>query len=340
MGHIKGMLIWTGASLAAIVVLAIAMGGPGRPKSMNSISAPFKDVDFSGLPALRTFTARDGAMLGYRLYDTHEAPPAGSVVLVHGSSAHSQSLHVLANALRNGGFQTYALDIRGHGASGRRGHIDHVGQLEDDLVDFMQRMHPADPVTLVGFSSGGGFALRFAASKDQGLFANYLLLSPFISQDAATYRPDSGGWVSVGVPRLITLSVLNRLAITALNRLPVTAFALDDADSQGLTAQYDYSLAQNFRPLADFAANIRAIQRPMRVLAGTADEVFLSDRFSEVFRQAGKDVPVELVPGVGHIGMTIEPRALQAIVASVRAMNATDVTTATRQGSGVFNAAK
>ncbi len=46
--------------LAAIVGLAITFGGPGNPSVMASINDPFKSVDFSDLPKVSYFTARDG----------------------------------------------------------------------------------------------------------------------------------------------------------------------------------------------------------------------------------------------------------------------------------------
>lgn len=81
--------------------------------------------------------------------------------------------------------------------------------LESDLAAFVQAAQPPQPSTLVGFSAGGGFALRVAGSQQQKLFHSYLLLSPFINPKAPNQRPDSGGWVSVGVPRIVALSVLN-----------------------------------------------------------------------------------------------------------------------------------
>jgi alpha-beta hydrolase superfamily lysophospholipase len=37
--------------------------------------------------------------------------------------------------VRAAGITTYVPDIRGHGGSGRRGDIDYIGQLDDDLAD-------------------------------------------------------------------------------------------------------------------------------------------------------------------------------------------------------------
>jgi len=163
--------------------------------------------------------------------------------------------------------------------------------------------------------------LRFAGSVRQRLFSSYLLLSPFISQDAPTYRPNSGGWVSVGVPRLIAIAMLNAVGIRAFNDLPVTKFVLNDEAKGILTSQYSFALAQNFRPGRDYRANIRAVGQPLRIVAGQDDEVFYADQFAGVFKAEGKDVAVTLLPGIGHIQLTLEQDAVQAAVAAVRGMN-------------------
>src|SRR4051812_38197695 len=195
--------------IAAVLAGAIAFGGPANPPPMASVADPFKAVRYEDLPALAHFVARDGTKLAFRPYPAQAASPKGSVVLVHGSSGKSRGMHVMAKAFAASGYSAYALDIRGHGDSGEKGTIAYVGQLEDDLEDFVRSVKSPQPMTLVGFSSGGGFVLRFAGSGRQALFSNYLLLSPFISQDSPTYRRDAGGWVGVGVPRWVAIAVLD-----------------------------------------------------------------------------------------------------------------------------------
>ena len=303
-----------GAALVAALGAAIAFGGPIPPPQMTSINDPFKSLDFSDLPPLQKYVARDGASLAYRLYGTAVTPAKGSIVLVHGSSASSNSMHILAKAFAKAGYQAYALDIRGHGASGIKGQIGYIGQLEDDLESFTHAVTLQKPATLAGFSSGGGFALRFAGSPRQDLFQSYLLLSPFLSQDAPTFRPNSGGWVNIGIPRLIAISILNGFGIRAFNNLPVTSFALNEEAKAFLTPEYSYALAQNFRPLADYEANIRSAMQPVAVLAGTADEAFYTDKLQDTFRKQGKNWTVTLLPGIGHISLTLEPSAVDAAV--------------------------
>ena len=303
----------------ALLALALAFGGPAQPAPLDSINAPFRSLDMRALPPLSSFQARDGRALTYRVY-TATGAPRGSVTLVHGSSASSESLHPMAQALVAAGWQVWALDMRGHGGSGTRGQIDHVGQLDEDLADFVAAVQPPKPATLAGFSSGGGFVLRIAGGAQQALFDSYLMLSPFLGQDASTHRPDSGGWVKVGVPRLVALMVLDRLGIRALHHLPVTRFALDKASRARLTAFYGYALATDFRPPDDHQATMRAAKQPCMILAGDADEAFRSDRFADEVAQAGQRWPVRLLPGLGHIALTLDPQGLQAITEAVAAL--------------------
>ena len=125
------------AVFVAAFGLAIALGGPSEPAPMSSINDPFKKVDFSDLPELSHFPARDGSKLSFRAYPAVGDAIKGSVVLVHGSSASDSSMHVMAKGFAAAGYAAYALDIRGHGQSGVKGHIAYIGQLEDDIEDFV-----------------------------------------------------------------------------------------------------------------------------------------------------------------------------------------------------------
>src|SRR2546423_14492919 len=88
------------AVLLAALALAIALGGPGEaPPPMSSISDPFKKVDFSDLPERSYFTARDGAKVAFRAYLAAGDAVKGSVVLVHGSTAGSRSMHLMAQGI-------------------------------------------------------------------------------------------------------------------------------------------------------------------------------------------------------------------------------------------------
>jgi non-heme chloroperoxidase len=303
---------------ALVIAVAIALGGPSQPAPLASINTPFKDVNFADLPPPRRYNATDGQALSYRFYPA-SGKRQGAVVLVHGSSASGTSLHVLAKGLRDAGYDAYTLDMRGHGLSGPHGHIAYIGQLDDDLRAFMQAVQPARPNTLLGFSSGGGFVLRVAASPQQSLFDGYLLLSPFLGPQAATYRPDAAGWVKVGVPRIVALRAINQLGVHAFNELTVIRYALDAQAQKLLTPSYSYNPLGNFGPPDDLPQAIARVQCPVAVIVGSNDELFNATQFTPTFRAAGARWPVQLVPGLGHITLTLQPAGIAAVVQQLRA---------------------
>jgi alpha-beta hydrolase superfamily lysophospholipase len=314
MVSVMKIILTVAAVLLAGLGAAIWSGGPRDIAALDSINAPFAKVDFSTVPKAQTYAARDGTALAYLHYPAGGTSPATRrIVLVHGSSARGQSMHPLAQSLAAEGFNVDALDMRGHGDSGTRGQIAYIGQLEDDVADFAKAVPHAGGNTLLGHSSGGGFVLRFAASAQQTLFDRYVLLSPYLRYDAPTAKPNNGNWVSVGVPRLLGLRLLNAVGITALNHLPMTRFALNDAAKQLLTPSYSFALAANFAPHLDYVQDIRNAKGVMQIVAGSDDELFDATRFASVFADAGKPVAVTLMPGVNHMGITLEKSALAAV---------------------------
>lgn len=308
-------------TLLAGLAAAITWGGPKDIAPLPSINDPFAKVDNSQLPPAQQYTARDGASLAWHAYSPTN-PVAGKaprrVVLVHGSSARGQSMHVLAQALAAQGHTVAALDMRGHGASGPRGQAAYVGQLEDDLEDFMRGVPHAGPQTLMGFSSGGGFALRFAGSTRQALFERYVLLSPYLHHKSPTARPSGGNWASIGLPRIVGLTILNQVGITQWNHLLVLRFALNDVARQLLTPSYSFTLMSNFRPNDDYKGDIKNARGTVCIVAGQDDELFYADRFADVFAQAGKPVSVTVVPGINHIGLTLNAAAVHAVAQACR----------------------
>ena len=225
------LIIVCGLAAGAVVALAgmIAFGTSAPPKPLASIGDPFKTVDFSDLPAAETVAARRGSPITFRHWDPPDpGSPERVVIAIHGSSASGSSLHPLAKALRAAGFTVYASDIRGHGATGERGDIDYAGQLDDDLADLTamaKARHPNAQLALLGFSSGGGFALHAAATPLATAFARIVLISPFLGPFAPTVRPKGGtAWAKAFVPRIIALAVLERFGIHAFEHLPVIAF--------------------------------------------------------------------------------------------------------------------
>jgi alpha-beta hydrolase superfamily lysophospholipase len=317
-GIIKAAL-WALAviGLASLVLAGMVAWAPRQPPELTSISDSRKSVDFSSLPAIERFQARDGTALGFRHYPAANPASGRVAIVIHGSSGSSATtIHALSAALAVRGVESYAIDVRGHGVSGTRGDIGYVGQLEDDLADFVavvRKSSPIAPLTLIGHSAGGGFALRVAASPIQNLFAETVLLAPYLGYRAPTNRPDSGGWASPDYPRIIALFALRALGIDCCDALPVLAFAVPPNSKKNLVSAYSDRLMRNFANHPDFRADIAAARKPLTIIAGADDELMLADKYAEAVRAAAPSANVKLIEGVNHMGIVSSPAAVSMV---------------------------
>jgi non-heme chloroperoxidase len=228
-------------------------------------------------------------------------------------------MHALAKALRDAEVSAYVLDIRGHGGSGRRGDIDYIGQIDDDLADFVTNLGPAksgEVRTLIGFSAGAGFAIRFAGGSYGGLFDRYVFLAPILP-GAPTLRPNAGGWTNISTPRVVTIASLDRLGIRVFDGFDVISYAVARENEQA-TSSYSYRLFANFSVGREYARYLNNIRRPAAVLVGSADEQVVADRLAPLFQSLGVKIPVTIVPGMTHVDMIATPTALNAVANAVR----------------------
>jgi alpha-beta hydrolase superfamily lysophospholipase len=317
-GGLKAV-VWSLAVIgfAGLVLAGLIAWPVHRPPELVSISKTARAVDRSSMPGIDRFHARDGTELGYRHYPVNSRAAGQIAIVVHGSSASSIAVHALAKALAERGVETYAPDIRGHGASGTRGDIVYLGQLEDDLADFVgeiRKTNPAAPLTLIGHSSGGGFALRVAGSPIQNLFERTVLLAPYLGYDAPSSRPNAGGWANPDIPRFLGLSLLRRLGIVCCESLPTIAFAVAPDSSPILAATYSYRLMRNFASSRDYRGDFAAAGKPIAVFAGASDELMFPDKYKDA---VGERAPVRLIDGVNHMGIVSDPAAVSVIVDDV-----------------------
>ena len=305
---------------AALLLTALVATPLRKPPPLASISDTARAVDRSTMPDLNRFQARDGTGLVYRHYPVRAVAVGRIAVLVHGSSGSSTSIHALADALAARGVETFAVDIRGHGASGARGDIGYVGQLEDDLQDFVgliRKTTPEAPLTLIGHSAGGGFALRVAGSPIQHLFARTVLLAPYLGYNAPTNRPDSGGWASADLPRIIALMVLRGIGLDCCDALPVVAFAVPPNSEKILVSAYTERLRRNFAANRDYRGDFAAARKPVMIVSGADDELMLADNYAEAVRGIMPPVDVKLIAGVNHMGILSAPKAVSSIAEDV-----------------------
>ena len=280
------------------------------------------DVAVDRLPPLEAYRARDGATLGYRAFQPSDPlQDAPIVVMLHGAGGHSGWMAQLALGLaaRKNAI-VIAPDLRGHGPSpARRGDVDYIGQLEDDVADLIGHLDSEDrEIVLLGHSAGGGLAIRFAGGNYSELVDKMVLVAPFLQHDAPTALPaDPDGWARPLVRRIAGLWMFNAVGISLLNHLTVVEFrfpdeVLDGSGSALATQHYSYRLQFSLSPRRDWRKDVAGLPRYL-VVAGSADTTFGAEAYEPALGPIAPRGDFVVLDGAGHADILVDVRLLEIV---------------------------
>jgi len=306
--------------IIALPFLLVATDWPKRELVASGETLDLRHTDL-GTPSVarETWIAPDGSALTVRRYPS-ENPSAPLVVMIHGSGLHSGQFDHLATALSSEGTANVLVpDLRGHGPSPeRRGDVDHVGQLEDDLAALIQtNAAPDQEVVLLGHSSGGGLVVRFAGGEHGAMLDRAILLAPYLGHDAPTTRPNAGGWAHPLIRRYIGLEILNGFGFARLNGLTVVQFNLPpgrnlDAKAGEMTTHYSYRLNTSYHPRPNLGEDISHLPNAL-LIAGTDDEAFVAEAYQPTMEAFTTRGTYHLLPGLQHMDVVNAPKTIELI---------------------------
>lgn len=264
------------------------------------------------MPVREPYRTRDGTELCFRKY-----PSAGSIhlILIHGSSSHSAYWHVFAkHTAQDGAANVYAVDLRGHGPNPkRRGDIDYIDQLEDDLADLIghiKRISPdSEKIVIGGHSSGGGLALRFSGGRYGGMIDGLMLLAPYLAHNAPMVRKNAGGWVSPNIPGIIGLSIIDGFGIHFLSGSKVLRFNLPEQYRTGdETLEYSFRLMRGMHP-ANYQTSLTKTRVSTLIIIGSSDEALCAEEFARGILPYKPDAAIQVVDGATHLGIVMNAQA-------------------------------
>ncbi|WP_136657331.1 alpha/beta fold hydrolase [Nitratireductor sp. XY-223] len=298
-----------------VIAFSLTLIGPrvGSTRSLNFDRLPSADSGVQPRP-LQTFEARDGQALSLAHY------PSDSnlkVILLHGSGYHGAYLAPLADHLAsNGVADVYVPNVRGHHGSGdRRGDVDYVDQLEDDIDEVAALILQDSPdarICIGGHSSGGALAMRYASGEYGSLIFCFFGLAPFLGPDAPTMPETDSGWAHISLPRIIGLSMLNNVGIHVLDGLETIRFNLPEPYRDGTeTLGYSWRLMTNFALNRDFESDIAGLPEESLVLVGSDDEALDADAFVPLFAKLGKQAQV--IDGLDHFGIVLDEGVMERL---------------------------
>jgi alpha-beta hydrolase superfamily lysophospholipase len=243
----------------------------------------------------------DRLRLHYRAWEADD--PRAALLVVHGMFEHSRRYQELGAFMAEGGLSTYALDLRGHGASeGRRGHARRFALFLQDLDRFrreVQGLVPQDtPVFMLGHSLGGLIVLRYLEEYDTPIRAA-VLTAPWLG-------------TAVPVPRwqVVLGGVLNRVLPAFPFPFRIDAATLSHDPARVADYQDDGDIHGIITPrlFAEISTAIhQALQRgdrihiPIRLLLAGDDRLVDTARSLAFARSLNPDrVTVEVLDGLFH----------------------------------------
>jgi len=237
-----------------------------------------------------------------------------NVVLVHGYAEHSGRYEAVGAALASSGFDVWAADLTGHGASsGERASVADLSHLVDDVLALLARVGDESrhrPTFLLGHSMGGLVATTVALDHQERLVG--LVLSGPAVGDPSALEP------------LLELDPLPEVVLSSelLSRDPRVG---EDYDRDPLNYRGPFR-RETLRSLTGGARRARArfgeLQLPVLVLHGGDDQLVLPAASEDLHAGvASSDKEIVVYPGLRHEILN-EPEGPEIVARIARWMSA------------------
>jgi non-heme chloroperoxidase len=250
------------------------------------------------------FTTSDGAQLYYT--DQGEGQP---VVFSHGWPLSSDAWQVELKVFADAGFRAIAHDRRGHGRSSSSYTGNDMDTYASNLAELIESLDLHD-VVVVGHSTGGGEAVRYAAQHGQGRVAKVVTagavppimlksdsnpegtpIEAFDGIRASVLKDRSQFWEDLANP----FFGANREGSTVSQGLK------DDFWRQGMLANLAaaYDCVKAFSE-TDFTDDLRALDVPIFIAQGDDDQIVPIAAAAEKAIKLVKHGTLKVYPGASH----------------------------------------
>ncbi len=246
----------------------------------------------------------------------HETPPrewnAASPIalLVHGLGGSHQSAYMIrmTSRLRDLGWRTFRMDLRGAGLGVRLARRIYTAACSDDVaqtIDAISHAYPGSPIALVGFSLGGNIVLKHAGeagSKVHPRLLGVVSLAPPIDlvrcSELIAKLPFYDRWYVRHLVQLVTEHEKNRPDVAPM-QFPAK-LTLQQFDDLYTAPRWGYRNVLDYYQRASAFPHLGNIRVPTLILTARDDPFVAVDPFEEIVPQ--DHVRVHIARHGGHLG--------------------------------------
>jgi predicted alpha/beta-fold hydrolase len=256
---------------------------------------------------------------GVRLQALHARPAGavrGSAILLHGWEGSAESYYVLSLSLRlfEAGVEVVRLNLRDHGDTHHLNEgIFHSCRLPE-VVGAVAALAPqlVHPPWLIGFSLGGNFMLRVAASEDARVpqLARVIAVSPVLHPDSAMIAMERGWPVYQRYfVRKWSRSLQRKRVLWPGTKVDEEFFRYGDLRrmTAAMVAQHTQfaDIAAYLDGYAVTGRRLATLRVPATILSALDDPIIPAQDLQRLAQSP--HLKVVAVPGGGHMGFMVSP---------------------------------
>ena len=267
---------------------------------------------------LRYYPANDGKFIAYRLFEPKDYATA-NLLFLHGSTLNS--LVYIPVGLRLSSqfrIRTYLIDFRGHGASdGRRGHIDYIGQLENDLSILMQNIkkdYSHLPLYLGAHCAGASVLTRYLTLEEKVEPDGYIFAAPLIVLKNGISKKTAPGLEQIcriRLGRILFIDFLNALGLRLFNQIRCADFMFPQEvliRMNTIIKSYSYHMVKSLN-MRHYYHNFKYLNKPTLVITGNKDKVVCAKEIENVFNiniKSNIDKTLQVIEGRDHFSVILD----------------------------------
>ncbi|MCH7789702.1 MAG: alpha/beta hydrolase [Acidobacteria bacterium] len=260
------------------------------------------------VPSEQRSVTVNGALINYMDWGPHDAP---GLVFVHGGAAHLHWWSFLAPLFADQ-YRVAALDLSGHGRSGRREQYALEGWT-DEIVAVAEELELPGPPVVIGHSMGGFITLATAGLHPDAVAGIVVIDSPVLREDPESEEARQGN--SFRPPKVYKTAeeMVSRFR-TVPEQEHYVSFIMDHVARHSIVeVEGGYTWAFDprvFSPWRNVVDDLLTTVKCRVALFGAEYGLLTHDIGEYMYERLGRVAPVVEIPEAGHHIMLDQPLSL------------------------------